>query len=574
MKMAIDSPKNDFAEKHRFLTYADEPDTVYDGSKILDGSVTTDKIADYAVTTDKIDDESITLGKMDDDVQNLLEGNVKGFNTVSDMQAATLEVGDICHTDGYEVSGDGEDAWYEVRIDGTADNEQIIELQDGLFAHRVVYNNRKIYSVSRNVKINLQKVETTQLHSAFTLAGVYAQGATTDGTYIYVYAIPLSGSTSTPRLYKLNDSFEIVDTLVFNEESPGHGNSLYYDSVLDSVVIVSGNRVCTRVSRDLATTSSITNLTSVYISEFCANSTIGIANIRGTNQFLFYNRHGNGIFTAFGTANYDLERGAAYNYLQGCFMSSNCFYAMVSSSRFGTSLACIGFNGAYICNYTDANITKEMQDAFILGTDVYFIESYGDIYKTTLSSVTPSLERMSTQPTSNIVPWLNYNFVSGPIGVDVSDVFKFASVSYDGTNSVQFMVTAPNYKHFDGSTSTLDAPVFRWADFRGVLRTTRVSNGSYRIYGALPDGTFMHIVYTASDSIQYLSRIYIYGLNGTRYDSGAMTQSTSYQTKLAELWTNNIVPLPVWGGLKNNRIVFDGFENQPALPSNYGLFCV
>ena len=64
--MAIDSPKNDFAEKHRFLTYADEPDTVYDGSKILDGSVTTDKIADYAVTTDKIDDESITTDKIAD----------------------------------------------------------------------------------------------------------------------------------------------------------------------------------------------------------------------------------------------------------------------------------------------------------------------------------------------------------------------------------------------------------------------------------------------------------------------------------------------------------------------------
>jgi VCBS repeat-containing protein len=68
MKMAIDSPKNDFAEKHRWLTYADEPDTVYDGSKIMDGSVTTDKLADYAVTTDKIDDESITTVKLDDEV--------------------------------------------------------------------------------------------------------------------------------------------------------------------------------------------------------------------------------------------------------------------------------------------------------------------------------------------------------------------------------------------------------------------------------------------------------------------------------------------------------------------------
>lgn len=152
--MAIDSPKNDFAEKHRWLTYADEPDTVYDGSKIMDDSVTTDKLADYAVTTDKIDDESITTVKLDDGVittpkiadgavtfskidnfiSDLLKGNVRAFDTVADMQAATPEVGDICHTNGFHVVGDGGAAFYTITSSGTADGVRILELSNGLKA--------------------------------------------------------------------------------------------------------------------------------------------------------------------------------------------------------------------------------------------------------------------------------------------------------------------------------------------------------------------------------------------------------------------------------------------------------
>ena len=136
--MAIDSPKNDFAEKHRFLTYADEPDTVYDGSKIMDGSVTTDKLADNAVTTDKIDDESITLSKMDADVLNLLEGNVKAFDTAADMQSAMLAVGDICHTNGFHASGDGGAAFYKIVASGTANGMDVLACGD-VFA--VLVNN-------------------------------------------------------------------------------------------------------------------------------------------------------------------------------------------------------------------------------------------------------------------------------------------------------------------------------------------------------------------------------------------------------------------------------------------------
>ena len=132
--MAIDSPKNDFVEKHRWLTYADEVDTVYDGSKIIDGSITTEKLADYAVTTDKIDDESITLSKLDADVLNLVEDNVKAFDTVADMQAAMLAVGDICHTSGFHTSGDGGAAFYKVSVSGTISDIGTIALDGGLFA--------------------------------------------------------------------------------------------------------------------------------------------------------------------------------------------------------------------------------------------------------------------------------------------------------------------------------------------------------------------------------------------------------------------------------------------------------
>lgn len=137
MKMAIDSPKNDFAEKHRWLTYADEPDTVYDGSKIIDGSVTTEKLADYAVTTDKIDDESVTLSKLDADVLNLVENNVKAFDTVADMQSATLEAGNICHTNGFHAVSDGGAAFYKIAATGTTNGMDVLACDD-VFANLVI----------------------------------------------------------------------------------------------------------------------------------------------------------------------------------------------------------------------------------------------------------------------------------------------------------------------------------------------------------------------------------------------------------------------------------------------------
>lgn len=217
--MAIDSPKNDFAEKHRWLTYADEPDTVYDGSKIMDGSVTTDKLADYAVTTDKIDDESITLSKMDTDVLNLLEGNVKGFDTVADMQAATLAAGNICHTNGFYASGDGGAAFYKIAASGTANGMDVLACGD-LFANLVItesYVTPEMFGAYAN-----REGDSTE-----AIKAAYAKAKTTGKSLI------------------ANGIYIISDTLSFNNYPVDFSNSIIcYNGARDKDAILLSGYKC------------------------------------------------------------------------------------------------------------------------------------------------------------------------------------------------------------------------------------------------------------------------------------------------------------------------------------------
>lgn len=75
------------------------------------------------------------------DVQNRLPGYARCFETVADMQVADdLISGMICHTNGYTTSGDGNDAWYEVKSTGIADGTTVIELANSLYAHRKIYH--------------------------------------------------------------------------------------------------------------------------------------------------------------------------------------------------------------------------------------------------------------------------------------------------------------------------------------------------------------------------------------------------------------------------------------------------
>ena len=70
---------------------------------------------------------------------NVKTKNVRAFDTVADMQAATdLMAGMTCHTNGFHTSGDGGAAYYTVSASGTANGMDVLALQGGLVAHLVV----------------------------------------------------------------------------------------------------------------------------------------------------------------------------------------------------------------------------------------------------------------------------------------------------------------------------------------------------------------------------------------------------------------------------------------------------
>lgn len=108
-------------------------------AKIADGAVTTGKIADGAVTPNKIPDGSVSLAKLSNDVTDILDGTVRAFDTVADMQSATdLEAGMVAHTNGFHAAGDGGAAFYTVGTAGTANGMDILALQNSLIATLVI----------------------------------------------------------------------------------------------------------------------------------------------------------------------------------------------------------------------------------------------------------------------------------------------------------------------------------------------------------------------------------------------------------------------------------------------------
>lgn len=59
----------------------------------------------------------------------------KDYNTVAEMQAdMELEPGDICHTLGFHVAGDGGAAWYKIKAHGVANGIDILDLENDCVA--------------------------------------------------------------------------------------------------------------------------------------------------------------------------------------------------------------------------------------------------------------------------------------------------------------------------------------------------------------------------------------------------------------------------------------------------------
>lgn len=178
-------------------------------AKLDDSAVTTSKLADGAVATSKIANGAVTLGKLDSAVADMFDGKVKAFDTVADMQAATLEAGDICHTNGFHVVGDGGAAFYKVAATGTANGMDVLAC-GGLFAML----QEKIPSVE--------------------MLGAKSDGST-DSSAIFNYLI------QNYEDFTANGNYAIASPLVFNKTNKTYcidGNIAY--SGTDAAINISG----------------------------------------------------------------------------------------------------------------------------------------------------------------------------------------------------------------------------------------------------------------------------------------------------------------------------------------------
>ena len=95
--------------------------------------------------------------------EEIQHGNVRAFDTVADMQAATdLVVGMTCHTNGFHSAGDGGAAFYKVSSTGTANGMDVLALANSLFATLVI----------------------TESYVTPEMFGAYGDGATNDSAAI------------------------------------------------------------------------------------------------------------------------------------------------------------------------------------------------------------------------------------------------------------------------------------------------------------------------------------------------------------------------------------------------------
>lgn len=435
----------------------------------------------------------------------------KDYNTVAEMKAdGNLKSGDICHTLGYSTPGDGKGGWYKIESHGVANDNTVIAVGQNLFA--------VLSFIDDNPKEDAYpfSIEYAQAGIIPIANESYTQGATTDGTYIYVFSAPISGSGTVPYISKYTTSFELISRFYFTDyPSIGHGNSIAYDAINDVIVIYSSNRYITIMSKGLEVLSH-TNTgtgTQVYaVSQVGISDSYMILNLTSSNTFYFYYRFASKLFALYGFATFPLARGK-YNLLQDCFIHNNYFYSMTSSIGGNTYFDVFSVHGAYVCRFVLRKLYKEIEGCFVLGDKVYMIASDGYVYTAQLSSFAISDITPDNTIASNLVPvilrcqqpgnWVN---LSGYLG------------SLHGTVNTGSSVPR---RIFDNPMNTYHNKYFS-ADERytcqgrngwGVSRTTGDNLRCCVFAHTL--GVHLVFYYTKSSGYQYLSSIECIKNDGT-----------------------------------------------------------
>ena len=432
--------------------------------------------------------------------------------------------------------------------------------------------NNLLFSNERNLPIRY--VEFAQEGTIAVPDGFYTQGCTFDGEYIYVFITPSSDSTYTyPRLMKVNPAnFSTEAVFTFNEYSNiGHGNSINYDSVTDTIVIVSSNYYITRITRDFETVTQTLQANTHPISQFAITDDYMAVNLTGTNAYIFYNRINQNFFAAYGIAEISQARGDR-NILQDMCAYNKCCYSLSSASENkNPCIAAFGFNGRLVVTFTAAIDSIEFEGMFFANSKLYIIGSNGQVYTSSASNFRIEVARSLTTYCPDMSNFYD-TFISNFVKLDelkelriFRDIDVDSSANGDNSYITKWQIAFPDFQNPFGDAYQSDIIPFYFG--RPVYFGYTVSNGGFRAnlqYGNMQ----VRLDFTLSNKVQRLTTVYMY--NGSEYFSqsfGANDTDEDYATKLRNLFTNANIHFPTTSSnqinLSNNAHAFYKVHKSP-----------
>ena len=374
----------------------------------------------------------------------------------------------------------------------------------------------------------------------------YIQGCTTDDTYIYVYAVSQSGYSVTPYITKYDSEFNIIERFYFIDyPNVGHGNSIAYDPVNQTIVILSSNRTATYLDTDLNVLSHEslgTNQYNYQMSQIAMNTNYLVTNITQTNKYAFYKRCDPEFFVLYGYADIPLSRGK-FNLVQDAFMIGNNVYSVTSSVNGNTYIDCFGVYGQYICTFIINGINKEFEGAFPYGSDVYLIASDGSMATIPKNLLTISDINVNQTLASNFkraiargTDGMSTSTVKGQKLIDKMQWIK--STTYPSSYLPSRIIHVDEYSNFNRfKDSSLNERILFLGN--NTYGGCSITNGSLR-FVTLNDSFLCLIQYTVSGNIQYLNRITAYKLSDGTSIVKNFTASETEESKIEKLDAINV----------------------------------
>lgn len=356
---------------------------------------------------------------------------------------------------------------------------------------------------------NFYFIEAEKIAELNVPSGVAIQGCTASDTHIYCFFTQHGSNPTTPYLAKYDANLEEVGRVYFSEQpNVGHGNSITYDPVNDCIVILSSNGYMTCVSQTLEVLSyrSLGSSSQAKTwSQIAMTDQYAILNFSSSNQYAFYKRISDGMFAMYGMCDYPLARGTK-NMNQDCFMRSNMFYAMGSTTGSATYLDTFAINGQYTARFIIGNTSEEMEGCFVFDGKVYLIAAFGNVYTFDATILNDANSQYNVW-CSSMVPVVTRALPAASIASawfkdEIEKCVKY--VTYDGSHTfpqkVAHVANGFYNPYLDRNERFNFGGVNRW----GVSCT---GSQAIRIYSFPSGNRTIAIGFTPSGNYQYLSSI-------------------------------------------------------------------